>query len=114
MGDPVESLRALRKRSPWAGPAICPACHHESHAGHYCFVVPVRGMGRGHYCGCDQRDKEKHHGTDSPASRDSRGAAVPGGDAQGRAPVTTIQDVDRAWDALTEACDRYTARRGAS
>jgi hypothetical protein len=35
-----------------------------------------------------------------------RPAGVPAG-------VTTIHDVDRAMDALTEACDRYTARKGA-
>ncbi len=63
----------------------------------------------------DRRDDRHDPGLDSPAAGPAvrRGAGLGGvGDSEGRAPVTTIHDVDRAWDRLEAACARYVARRG--
>ncbi len=102
MSDPVESLRAIRKRRPWADGGSCPSCHHTSHAGRCHFVGQVRA--KLIPCHCKQKREVPDDG-DSVLDVRQPGAAVPVGDEQGRAPVT-IHDVDRAMDALAEACAR--------
>ncbi len=77
-----------------SGDPQCPECRHESHAGRCPYILLTPSLPPGnHSPGGQCRCKEEHHGTDSPASGDSRGGAVPVGDAQGRALTESAEDV---------------------
>lgn len=52
---------------------ICPGCRHAPHYGRCFFVATPPGR----YVECQCKNRRQPHGTDSPASRDSRGPAVP-------------------------------------
>ena len=82
----------------------CPGCGHASHTGRCPVFYRQAWSG---YCRCSERE-EIPDGLDSPASGDSHGAAVPVAEP-GRERVTTIHDVDRAMEALVDACERYKA-----
>lgn len=87
---------------------LCEFCHHPLHAGR-CFVILGKGTHVA-YCPCRHR-REEPDGIDQPASSDRRSPAVRPADGAGDAPVTTIHDVDRAWDALGNACEKYVREK---